>query len=99
MGKPEDHVSEIKLSLMLPSPPYMSLVENVQSPLFKPWKKPEEGEGEPSSNPWEQPFSQEGSQLSMHSLWLQNETKVLKHKQYPNDKRSYRSLQPMKEGV
>lgn len=36
LGKPEDHVSEIKLSLMLPSPPYMSLVENVQSPLFKP---------------------------------------------------------------
>ena len=64
MGKPEDNVSEIMLSSLLPSPPYVSLMESVQSPFFKPWKKKktEKGEGEPSSNPWEQPCFSRGLQ-------------------------------------
>ena len=64
MGKPEDHVLEIMLSSLLPSPPYVSVIESVQSPFFKPWKKKtnKQKRGEPSSNPWEQPCFSRGLQ-------------------------------------
>ena len=89
------------ISSMLSSPPYVSVIESVQRPFFKPWKK-KQNKRERVSLPWtpgNSLVSHEGSYLSIHSLWLQNETKVLKHKHYPYDKRSYRSLQPMEEGV